>query len=134
MRAHYDFRTMKRIGQDINANDPGIEYGNGFDHNFVLRGSAPVSRPALAATVVEPSSGRKMEIYTTEPGIQFYTANHLDGSVVGRGGRSYPKNGALCLEAQHFPDSPNHLSFPSTVLIPGQEYRQTTVHKFSTVE
>ena len=86
----------------------------------------------LAARVVEPLSGRVLEVYTTEPGIQFYTGNFLDGTVVGKGGEAYQQRYGFCLETQHFPDSPNQPSFPSTVLKPGEEYRHTTVFKFLT--
>lgn len=105
-----------------------MEFGRGYDHNFVLNGRSGTLR--LAARVVEPRSGRVLEVYTTEPGIQFYTGNFLDG-VRGKGGQAYQRRGAFCLEAQHFPDSPNKPNFPSTVLRPGQRYRQTTVYKFS---
>lgn len=101
----------------------------GYDHNFVLRGGG--NALALAATVTEPKSGRTMEVLTTEPGIQLYTANWLDGSLAGKGGWAYQAHDALCLEAQHYPDSPNKLHFPTTLLRPDQIYRQTTVHRFS---
>jgi len=101
----------------------------GYDHNFVLRGGG--QSLALAATVVEPKSGRVMEVFTTEPGIQLYTANWLDGSLTGKNGWTYQPHHAFCLEAQHYPDSPNKPHFPSTLLRPGEIYRQTTVHRFS---
>jgi aldose 1-epimerase len=122
-----DFTTPKRIGQDLAqmAGTPG-----GYDHNFVLD---PVAPGALtpAAEVHEPRSGRVLSIATTEPGIQFYTGNYLDGSVHGKRGTAYRKHAGLCLETQHFPDSPNQPHFPSTVLRPGQTFRSTTVHRFS---
>jgi aldose 1-epimerase len=102
---------------------------NGYDHNFVLRSGG--KRRALAARVREPKSGRVMEMFTTEPGVQFYTGNFLDGSVKGNGGVAYKKHQGFCLEAQHFPDSVNHPNFPSTILEPGQTYKQTTIYKFS---
>ena len=105
----------------------------GYDHNFVLRGDATNSgKPALCARVVEPKSGRVMEVFTTEPGVQLYTANWLDGSLVGKGGVVYGRHCGLCLETQHFPNSINIPHFPSTVLRPGETYRQTTIYRFST--
>jgi aldose 1-epimerase len=127
-----DFRSAKAIGRDIGDRDEQLEYADGFDHNFVLDG-ARGNHASLAATVVEPKSGRKMEVFTTEPGIQLYTANHLDGNA-GRLGETYSKYGAFCLETQHFPDSPNHPEFPSTILRPGEEYTQATIYRFSTVD
>jgi aldose 1-epimerase len=101
----------------------------GYDHNFVIDADAKLPKPV--AVVYEPKSGRVMEVMTTEPGIQFYTGNFLDGTVKGKGGVVYHKNQAFCLETQHFPDSVNHPSFPSTILRPGQTYTQTTIYKFS---
>ena len=101
----------------------------GYDHNFVLRGGG--DGPALAARVREPSSGRVLEMFTTEPGVQFYTGNFLDGTLKGKGGVVYRKHQAFCLEAQHFPDSVHHPNFPSTILKPGQTYTQMTIYKFS---
>ena len=100
----------------------------GYDHNYVLNGGGELS---LAATVYEPKSGRVMQVSTTEPGVQLYTANYLDGSCIGKGNAVYNKRGALCLETQHFPDSPNQPDFPSTTLRPGQTYKHLTVHKYS---
>lgn len=106
----------------------------GYDHNFVLRGDATNSgKPALCARVVEPKSGRVMEVFTTEPGVQLYTANWLDGSLTGKGGFVYQQHTGFCLETQHFPNSVNIPHFPSTILRPGETYRQTTIHRFSTV-
>src|SRR5262249_36834535 len=102
----------------------------GYDHNFVLRGGG--KRLALAARVYEPTTGRVMEMLTTEPGVQFYTGNFLDGKTKGKGGVAYQKHAGFCLEAQHFPDSVNHPNFPSTILEPGKTYKQTTIYKFST--
>ncbi len=106
----------------------------GYDHNFVLRGDPTNSgRAAFCARVVEPRSGRVMEVFTTEPGVQLYTANYLDGSLIGKGGVVYRQHSALCLEAQHFPNSINIPHFPSTVLRPGETYGQLTIHRFSTL-
>jgi aldose 1-epimerase len=122
-----DFTAPKKIGAQIKEipADPV-----GYDHNFVLKGGG--KSLALAAVVTEPTSGRVMEMFTTEPGVQFYTANFLDGSLKGKEGVVYTKHRAFCLEAQHFPDSINKPSFPSTVLRPGETYAQTTIYKFST--
>jgi aldose 1-epimerase len=121
-----DFTTAKTIGSRIAQmkGDPG-----GYDHNFVLRGGGKGLE--LAARVVEPKSGRVLEMFTTEPGVQFYTGNFLDGKQTGRGGVVYRKHHGFCLEAQHFPDSVHHANFPSVILRPGQTYRQTTVYKVS---
>jgi aldose 1-epimerase len=126
----FDFRKATAIGARIEANDEQIKLGGGYDHNFVLlrKVGDPIS---LAARAVEPTTGRVLEVWTTEPGIQLYTGNFLDG-VQGKGGVSYPKRSAFCLETQHFPDSPNQPKFPSVVLKPGGRYQTTTVYKFST--
>jgi aldose 1-epimerase len=126
----FDFRKPTKIGERIDSNDEQIKLGGGYDHNFVLRRKAadPIS---LAARVVEPASGRILEVWTTEPGVQLYTGNFLDGSARGKGGVAYAKRSAFCLETQHFPDSPNHPKFPSTVLNPGERYHTTTIYKFS---
>ena len=123
-----DFRTPFAIGERIDADDEQIRYGGGYDHNWVLNGDAGTLR--LAARVSEPTMGRVMEVYTTEPGIQFYSGNFLDGSNVGKGGVPYVLRSGFCLETQHFPDSPNHPEFPSTVLRPGDRYQSTTIYKF----
>jgi aldose 1-epimerase len=125
----FDFRTPTPIGARINADDEQIRFGGGYDHNFVLDSGG--KSLALAARVLEPRSGRVLEVLTTEPGLQFYTGNFLDGSVKGKGGKAYPKRSGFCLETQHFPDSPNKPSFPSTVLKPGQEFHSTTIFRFS---
>jgi aldose 1-epimerase len=122
-----DFTNPTKIGAHI-AEIPG-EPG-GYDHNYVLRGGGQA--PALAARVSEPVTGRVLEMFTTEPGVQFYTANFLDGSLKGKGGVVYKKNQAFCLEAQHFPDSVHHANFPTTILRPGEKYSQTTIYKFPT--
>ncbi|WP_189218167.1 MULTISPECIES: aldose epimerase family protein [Streptomyces] len=126
----FDFRRAKTIGEDIREAHQQILYGQGFDHNFVLD-KGITSRPEHFATVRDPRSGRTLRIATTEPGVQFYSGNFQDGTLVGTGGRAYRQGDALCLETQHFPDSPNQPSFPSTVLRPGETYRSTTVHSFS---
>ncbi|MEU6533219.1 aldose epimerase family protein [Streptomyces sp. NPDC046928] len=126
----FDFRRSKAIGEDLRAPHQQLLYGKGIDHNWVLdKGISP--RPEWVATLKDPSSGRTLRIATTEPGLQFYSGNFLDGTLVGTGGRVYRQGDGLCLETQHFPDSPNRPSFPSTVLRPGQTYRSTTVHSFT---
>jgi aldose 1-epimerase len=125
----FDFRKATAIGARIEANDEQIKLGGGYDHNFVLRRRAG-DLISLAARAVEPTTGRVLEVWTTEPGIQFYTGNFLDG-VRGKGGVSYTKRSAFCLETQHFPDSPNQPKFPSVALKPGGRYQTTTVYKFS---
>ncbi|HKW32012.1 MAG TPA: aldose epimerase family protein [Candidatus Acidoferrum sp.] len=127
----FDFRKPTEIGARVNSDEGQIKLGGGYDHNFVLNRmqGAPIS---LAARVVEPKTGRVMEVWTTEPGVQFYTGNFLDGSLKGKGGVSYTKRSAFCLETQHFPDSPNKPEFPSTELKPGERYHTTTIYKFST--
>lgn len=125
----FDFTTPHTIGQRIGANDEQLRNGSGYDHNFVLD-SADGSL-ALAATVSEPVSGRRMDVLTTEPGLQLYTGNFLTGQLTGKSGALYAHRGGLCLETQHFPDSVNQPSFPSTILRPGQTYRSTTVYRFS---
>lgn len=104
--------------------------GAGYDHNYVLTKSAPGALD-LAANLRDPKSGRVMKLYTTEPGVQLYTGNYLGGPETGKSGKPYPRHSGVCLETQHFPDSPNHPSFPSTVLNPGETYTQTTVHRFT---
>lgn len=124
-----DFREPKPIGRDINADDEQIKFGKGYDHNWVINGKPGQVR--LAATVYESKSGRLMECLTDQAGLQFYSGNFLDGSLIGKGGIRYNYRCALCLEAQAFPDSPNKPHFPSVVLRPGEEYRQTTIYRFS---
>ncbi|HWB64530.1 MAG TPA: hypothetical protein VG603_13530, partial [Chitinophagales bacterium] len=127
----FDFRAAKPIGRDLNNSDRQLEYGHGYDHNFVLN-KTPVNAEGLwlAAKVVEPASGRVMEVYTNEPGMQFYGGNFLNGISIGKAGVPYTFRTAFCLETQHYPDSPNHSGFPSTVLNPGQVYHSTCVYKF----
>jgi aldose 1-epimerase len=124
-----DFRTAKKIGKDIEANFEQLKFGGGYDHNWVL--TKYNGKVQLIASVYEPKSGRFMEAFSTEPGVQFYCGNFLDGSVPGKNGIKYPKRSGLCLEAQHFPDSPNKPEFPTTLLKPGEIYHQTTIYKFS---
>ncbi len=128
----FDFLKPHQIGERINQEDEQIKFGKGYDHCWVLNKKS--NELALAARVTEPSSGRAMEVWTTEPGIQFYSGNFLDGSDKGKGGKPYNFRSAFCLEAQHFPDSPNHANFPTTVLKPGEIYKQTTIYKFSTLK
>ena len=125
----FDFRRPRAIGERINADEEQIRLGKGYDHNFVVNGRKGVLRKA--AEVYEPTTGRVMEVWTTEPGIQFYSGNYLDGTSVGKGGRAYAYRTGFCLETQHYPDTPNKPNFPSTVLRPRGRYRTTTVYKFS---
>lgn len=124
----FDFRKSFPIGARINQENEQLTLGKGYDHNFVLNRKG--GSLELAARVRDPKTGRVMEVLTDQPGIQFYTGNFLDGTLQGKGGKSYPKRSALCLETQHFPDSPNKPDFPSTELKPGQEYKTVTVYKF----
>lgn len=127
----FDFRRPTPIGVRIDADDPQLSNGSGYDHNFVLRaGEGPPGAATHAARVEDPDSGRWLDISTTEPGIQFYSGNFLDGSIRGKDGRTYPYRGGFCLETQHFPDSPNQAAFPSTILRSGEEYRSRTVYAF----
>jgi aldose 1-epimerase len=124
----FDFRAPTAIGARIGQDHPQLRYGKGYDHNFVLNRSS--SALIHAVRVVEPASGRTLDISTTEPGLQFYSGNFLDGSIKGKSGHGYGHRTALVLETQHFPDSPNHPNFPSTILKPGQEYRSKTIFAF----
>jgi aldose 1-epimerase len=125
----FDFTTPQVVGSRINDKDEQIELGGGYDHCYVLRPSKDTLNHA--ATVTEPVSGRKVEVYTTEPGVQFYSGNFLTGSITGKGNVVYAKRFGLCLETEHFPDSPNQPQFPTVVLKPGEIYKTTTVYKFS---
>ena len=121
----FDFRQPTAIGARIQSEHPQIQFGRGYDHNWVLaRSGAGLS---LAADVYEPTSGRTLQVRTTEPGVQFYAGNFLDGTITGKGGRVYQQRSGFCLETQHFPDSPNQPTFPSTTLRPGETYRSRTV-------
>ncbi len=124
-----DFRKLTPIGARINADDEQMKFGKGYDHNFVLNRKGPGL--VLAARAIDPGSGREMEVLTTQPGVQFYSANFLDGSVKGKGGVAYGKRTGFCLETQHFPDSPNKPNFPSTELKPGHTYHEVTVFRFT---
>nr|ADC36154.1 aldose 1-epimerase [uncultured bacterium 162] len=126
----FDFNKPTVIGARINGANEQLKLGGGYDHNWVLRGHSGVLHPA--AKVVDPISGRVLSVVTTEPGVQFYSGNFLDGSLVGKSGKKYVKRSGFCLETQHFPDSPNHPNFPSTELKPGQTYHSTTEFIFTT--
>lgn len=128
----FDFRTPTAIGARVNADNEQIRYGLGYDHNFVLKRAGPGME--LAASVYEPTTGRFMEVLTTEPGIQFYCGNFLDGTNIGKSGIAYAYRTGFCLETQHFPDSPNQPDFPSTVLRPGEKYETSTVYRFGVKE
>ncbi|MGW8743769.1 aldose epimerase family protein [Streptomyces sp. WAC 04229] len=125
----FDFRRAKSVGRDIRDDHPQLVTAKGFDHNWVLD-KGVTDRPEHVATLRDPASGRTLRIATDQPGLQFYSGNFLDGTLTGTGGALYRQGDALCLETQHFPDSPNQPSFPSTVLRPGQTYRTSTVHSF----
>ena len=127
----FDFRAPHRIGERIDQADEQLVVGHGYDHNFVID-RVDDKQLVLAARVHEPRSGRVLEILTTEPGIQFYSGSGVGGGCAGKGGHVYARNAAFALEPQHFPDSPNHPEFPSTILRPGQEYRSRTVYRFAT--
>ena len=129
----FDFTTPHAIGERIRNDNEQLEAGRGYDHNFVLdRPSADDESMIVAAILSDPSSGRVLTISTTEPGIQFYSGNFLDGTLYGASGHAYREGDGLALETQHFPDSPNHSNFPSTELRPGEEYSTSTVYAFST--
>lgn len=124
----FDFKTPTAIGTRIDAKDEQIKNGGGYDHNFVIARTAPGL--VHFAHVVEPTSGRTLDVSTTEPGVQFYSGNFLDGTITGKGGHVYPRRSGFCLETQHYPDSPNHASFPTTILQPGAVYKSRTVFAF----
>lgn len=125
-----DFREPTPIGARINHDDEQLRFARGYDHTWVF--DKPAGQLGLAATVVDKKSGRRLEVLTTEPGMQFYTGNFLDGTIHGKGGQVYQKRHAFCMEPQHFPDSPNQPNFPSVVLKPGQVYKNTIIYRFST--
>jgi aldose 1-epimerase len=138
----FDFRTATPIGARIDRDDEQLRYGRGYDHNFVLNkggkggkggtgGTGGTGDPTLAARVYEPGSGRVMEIYTTEPGLQFYSGNFLDGTLRGKNGVVYRHRYGFAMETQHFPDTPNQPAFPSAILRPGEEYRSRSIYKFA---
>lgn len=126
-----DFTKSTKIGARIDDNYEQLQLGHGYDHNFVLNSKPEQNGLVLAARVNEPSSGRILEVWTTQPGVQFYSGNFLDGSVTGKHGHVYKRRYGFCLETQHFPDSPNHPSFPNTILRPGETFHQKAVFKFS---
>jgi|SRR5579871_4922973 len=126
-----DFSKSTAIGARINADYEQLKLAHGYDHNFVLDGN-PMRKEVLAARAFDPGSGRVLEVFTTQPGIQLYSGNFLDGTVAGKGGVKYPRRSGFCLETQHFPDSPNHPKFPTTELKAGRWFRSTTTYKFST--
>jgi aldose 1-epimerase len=125
----FDFRNPTAIGARIDGDDEQLKFGNGYDHNWVL--SKAAGKLDVAGRVYEPTSGRVLEVLATQPGLQLYTGNFLNGTLKGKGGWIYKFRNGLCLEPQHFPDSPNHPEFPSTVLKPGEEYRQTIIYRLS---
>ncbi|WP_181795720.1 aldose epimerase family protein [Streptomyces sp. WELS2] len=125
----FDFRHAKPIGRDLRTGNEQLVLAKGYDHNWVLD-KGITARPEHIATLRDPHSGRTLRIATDQPGLQFYSGNFLDGTLTGTSGHTYRQGDALCLETQHFPDSPNHPAFPSTVLRPGQTYRTTTIHRF----
>ena len=127
----FDLRLPTRIGESLRSNHPQIVFARGYDHNFVINDSDQRT-PVFAARVVEPVSGRVLEVLTSEPGVQFYTGNFLDGTLVGAEGYIYRQGDAFCLETQHFPDSPNQPRFPSVELRPGELFQSTTIYRFST--
>ena len=126
-----DFQEPTLIGERVNSDDEQLKFGHGYDHNWVLKRKT-ANELGLAATVYESHSGRLLEVWTTEPGLQFYGGNFFDGSMIGKGGKSYDFRASLALETQHFPDSPNHSDFPSTVLMPDEIYNHVCVYKFAT--
>ena len=126
----FDLTKPTRIGAHIDDNYEQLTLGWGYDHNFVINQKPDQNGLKLAARVHEPTSGRTLEVWTTQPGVQFYTGNHLDGSVTGKQGHVYKKRDAFCLETQHYPDSPNHPEFPNTILKPGERFHEKTVFKF----
>jgi len=125
----FDFRHPKPVGRDINQPNEQLANGSGYDHTFILNPKKEVKKPA--AVLYEKTSGRKLQVFTDQPGLQLYTANFLDGSLKGKSGKPYLKRSSLCLETQHFPDSPNQPRFPNTILRPGKTYQTQTIYQFS---
>ncbi len=125
----FDFRKPTPIGARINDPDPELQYGPGYDHNWVI--NKPLGQLGLMAQVEDPASGRVMQVWSDQPGLQFYAGNFLDGTIVGKGGAVYQRRNAFCMEPQHYPDSPNHSNFPTTELKPGETYYNTIIYKFS---
>jgi len=126
----FDFLKPMAIGARINQDDEQLKFGNGYDHTWVINGRPGVMR--FAATAYDATSGRVMQVWTTEPGVQFYTGNFLNGTKTGKSGKAYERRNGFCFETQHYPDSPNHPSFPTTTLKKGQTYKSTTIYRFST--
>lgn len=126
-----DFRMPVSVGKRIDEDHPQIRIASGYDFNYVL--NKEPGELSFAGSAYEPESGRYMEVFTTEPGMQFFTANHFQGSEVGKSGRPFLHRGGFCFETQHFPDSPNKPHFPSTLLVPGEPYQSTTIFKFSVI-
>lgn len=125
----FDFKIFKPIGKNIGADHPQIKFGNGYDHNFVIGENG--GKRVNIASVIEPNSGRKMDVLSEEPGVQFYTGNFLDGTIAGKNGHKYGFRTGFCLETQHYPDSPNQDKFPSTLLMPRESYKTSTIYRFS---
>jgi len=125
----FDFRKPTAIGARIGQDDQQLKFGRGYDHNWVI--NKPFGELGVIARIYEPTTGRVMEVSSTEPGLQFYTGNFLDGKITGKGGRVYNHRNAFCMEPQHYPDSPNQPNFPSVVLKPGQTYKNTIIYSFS---
>jgi len=126
----FDFRAPTAIGARIGDDNEQLKFGGGYDHNWIM--NHKMGKLALDARVTDPAAGRVFEIWSTEPGLQFYSGNFLDGTIIGKGGQTYSHRGAFVMEPQHYPDSPNHANFPSTVLHPGQVYHNTIIYRFST--
>lgn len=127
----FDFRKPTPIGARVNDNHEQLKFGGGYDHNWVI--NKPAGKLGLQARVTEPETGRVLEVYSTEPGLQFYGGNFLNGSITGKGGWTYQHRNGFCMEPQHFPDSPNQPNFPSVILRPGQTYKNTIIYKFATL-
>ena len=129
----FDFTTPRAIGSRIDETDEQLRFGDGYDHNFVLARQGPdgPQSPVPVARVRDPSSGRVLEVETTEPGLHFFSGNSLSPAIVGKCGEPYRRHGGFCLETQHFPDSPNQPRFPSTLLRPGEEYSSRTTYRFA---
>jgi aldose 1-epimerase len=125
----FDFRTPRTIGSRIDDPNPQLQYGPGYDHNWVI--NKPLGKMGLMARVTEPTTGRVMEVWSTEPGLQFYAGNFLNGSITGKGGKVYQRRTGFCMEPHHYPDSPNKPNFPTTELKPGETYHNTIIYKFS---
>jgi len=126
-----DFTTPHVIGERINDEMPQLKMGNGYDHNYILNKDQNGNQMTFCASLLDPASGRFMECTTTEPAVQLYTGNFLDGSIIGKRGNPYKFRNGICLETQHYPDSPHHASFPNTLLKPGETLKSTTIYKFS---